>query len=102
MKSIADELITRGWTQRTFEDDLTGAVCLRGAVRCAIWGLPRYDHRTVAGGHLDTEARALATIGRITSHPGIVSIWNDEPGRTFDEVLRVAKQADEILAAAEQ
>lgn len=87
---IADELITRGWTQRT-EEDAAGRVCLRGAASYACfgdsdhaWGLP---------------AAVLDALYWVCGDDNGVASWNDEQDRTFDEVLRAAKQADEILDA---
>lgn len=88
--SIADELITRGWCQGAYED-VDGRVCLRAAAYKAyasgetIMALPESVNRVLA--ELVNDKDSVL--------PGLS--FNDAPGRTFDEVLRVAKIADEIL-----
>jgi hypothetical protein len=93
---IADELITRGWTQEALEDE-KGRVCLAGAIECHTLG------RIVLGewpkGMDDRFQRAAHVVREIIRDVSITD-WNDTVGRTFDEVLRVATQADEILGAS--
>lgn len=80
--SIANELITRGWTQgRLYGHD--GSACLVGALNSAC-----RDNEDFAAAWAFLESRV-----------GIIANWNDDPCRTFDEVLRVAKEADEFLDA---
>ncbi len=88
MSGIAHELITRGWTQLIREDD-RGRVCIAGAASYATLGDP-------LGSCLESKefADAWRALTKVVECP---MSWNDEPGRTFDEVLRVAKLADEIL-----
>lgn len=74
---IAHELITRGWTQGTLERD--GAICLGKAAMLLDSGT----------------SVALDTLRKLTG--GDILGFNDDPRRTFDEVLRVAKEADELL-----
>lgn len=81
--SIANELITRGWVRGTYEHP-DGRICLFTAIKYATNG-DEYLMCQV-GAHI----RALIGLPHI-------SAWNDTPGRTFDEVLRVAKLADELL-----
>jgi hypothetical protein len=87
---IAHELITRGWYQGDYEGP-DGSVCLYGASWKAS-GLP-LDVWEAQG--VDTIRRAVAACGGGWIRP--VHEWNDDPSRTFDEVLRAAKIADEIL-----
>jgi hypothetical protein len=82
--SIANELITRGWTQGDYVRD-DGSVCLIGAVRCAF----AHDYRA--------RCNAALCVDRVLGQGA--EVWNDTEGRTFDEVLRVAKLVDEILGA---
>lgn len=82
--SIANELITRGWTQGAFARE-DGSVCLLGAI-------------DAAGGECEI-ANAVYEVFDRHGIPWTIGHWNDAPGRTFDEVLRVAKEADEILDA---
>lgn len=86
---IADELITRGWTQGWTEDS-EGRVCLLGA---AAYASGEYGNEV---GNLWTMPPALVEILNDLCVMRF-TVWNDAPERTFDEVLRVAKEADEIL-----
>jgi hypothetical protein len=102
--SIADELITRGWYQGDFENE-DGSVCIAGAAlhtQLSAQGVEERIDDFLNGPHYKMGVdlrmcRAIETAGGIP-HGGIAR-WNDDPERTFDEVLRVAKEADEILDA---
>ena len=87
--SIANELIVRGWHQGRSEGP-DKSVCLLGAVGCALRG-SAYMWPEVE--ELD---RLFPSLG---DHWVDISRWNDNPARTFDEVLRTARLADEILDA---
>jgi hypothetical protein len=104
MSSIAHELITRGWIQGTFAGGQGGPndpVCLQGAARCAAVGTPRlFDladgddqrHRALAYEYI-VETVLTKRLGYIEWVPS----WQDAEDRTFDEVLSVAKEADEVI-----
>lgn len=97
--SIANELITRGWHQGHYQAE-DGSICLRAAARLSVTGtLNSLDRESEVWPSYRSIALAL---GLTANHPYAplddISLWNDTPGRTFDEVLRVAKEADEILA----
>jgi hypothetical protein len=91
MGSIAHELITRGWVQTKYEDQ-HGAVCIRTAARYA----HNCHGETMPQAVEDALAIACGEDGNCL--PGLV--FNDADGRTYDEVLRAAKLADEILDAS--
>lgn len=92
--SIANELITRGWTQGTYEDT-EGRVCLGGASWVAAESWRDFSAAVTA---LFNALPADVTCGTTREWATIcIGDWNDHPARTFDEVLRVAKEADEIL-----
>lgn len=98
-RSIADELITRGWIQGA-HFNAKGSVCLRGAAIASTVGLPELSASCWSlGCDPRVEEAIVAIVNAIGSDDLGVAGWNDEPGRTFDEVLRVAKHADEILGA---
>lgn len=85
---IADELITRGWAQRTYRHP-DGSVCLEQAAACAF---NVYPYQIYENGVAKVINELLPVgVGQC------IAEWNDAPERTFDEVLRVAKEADEIL-----
>jgi hypothetical protein len=107
MSSIAHELITRGWIQGTFAGGQGGPsdpVCLQGAARCAAFGSPRlFDladederrHRALAYEYIVEEVLAKRLGERHVW--AWVPEWQDAEDRTFDEVLSVAKEADEVI-----
>lgn len=90
--SIADELITRGWYQGDYEGP-DGSVCLYGAAWKASGVESLYDWEGIVN---DPHTDALNEVVRQASNANVAE-FNDAPERTFDEVLRIAKQADEIL-----
>ncbi len=80
---IAHELITRGHNRSEFEG-LDGSVCLYGAAYCA------------ANMDLEEYTRFCNVIERcIPAEVFYVTAFNEHA--EYDEVLRVAKQADELL-----
>lgn len=83
--SIAHELITRGWSQGGGFEHPDGSVCLRGAAAYAL------------GVELGDEPNSVWCLLRDLCGGVQPTYFNDDPARTFDEVLRIAKQADEIL-----
>ena len=100
---IADELITRGWHQGDYEAR-DGSVCLYGALwkasgiqdLCEWESLPATDPMGVA--LREAVCQVLGDdLGKVKYPDNPVPEFNDAEGRTFDEVLRVAKIADEIL-----
>jgi hypothetical protein len=106
MSSIAHELITRGWIQGTFAGGQGGPndpVCLQGAARCAAIGTPRlFD---LSADEDDRRHRAMAyeyiveqvLTKRLGDRHAWVPEWQDQEDRTFDEVLSIAKEADEVI-----
>lgn len=95
---IAHELITRGWYQGDYEGP-DGSVCLAGASECSLFGECMSANRLLFGKERDQALMAAKAIAEAAGLPGVEHIapWNDDPERTFDEVLRVAKEADELL-----
>src|SRR5262249_9169767 len=93
---IADELITRGWAQGAYVVE-GGAVCLRGAAKyaaCSEWGTRQLTTEESIRG-----IRAEHALIRVVDGSCIVDVSNINDWRetTFDDVLRIAKQADELL-----
>ena len=99
---IANELITRGWHQGAIEGP-DGSVCLSGAVFAAVYGVPQLAFASQNLLRDDALTRVCqqasnvvaSLIERAGGRP--FAPWNDAPERTFDEVLRVAKETDELL-----
>lgn len=98
---IADELITRGWNQGRYESR-AGEVCIAAAACYAATGRSPAEVNCCVPDELDGKWRAacdaIASVITRRNHDSITG-WNDDPDRTFDEVLRAAKEADEILDA---
>jgi len=91
--SIADVLITRGWHQGSYQG-ADGAVCIAGAVHLACgYEIPAEDVSNRPESRIDEIVTLLVGTWSWAD-------WNDAPERTFDEVLRVAKLADELLDAS--
>jgi hypothetical protein len=103
---VAGERLRLGWTQGAFETTITvngqktRAFCLVGALRSAARAL-RADGYTLQRAHrsvwesLDPEAKARlhrpATPGMHNTHC-LLSAWNEEPGRTKDEVIALVER----------
>lgn len=91
--SIANELITRGWNRGELRGD-DGSVCLVGAVYEATGD----DTRVLLRQYLSAVYDAIGCRrGSDVLLAPVIAAWNDIPGRTFDQVLRIAKEADETL-----
>ena len=73
---VADYIREHGWCQRQLHDGSKS--CIVGAMFRSIGGWPFYQER-----------------GRLERHTGtkILSLWNDAPGRTAEEVLQVLEDA---------
>jgi hypothetical protein len=94
---LADILITRGWAQGAWVDR-DGAVCLDGAAMVYACGYSDVLGAAMTDAEYEQWDRARRAIAAATGD-GVI-LWNDAPGRTFAEVLRAAKEADEILDAS--
>lgn len=85
LDAAADILITDGWCQGQYSDE-QGRVCALGAIGKAIIG-NAYGHLT---SDATAEARYQAAIGAVAAYraDSVYGIpeWNDEPGRTEDDV----------------
>jgi len=98
MESIADVLITKGWHQGSIENPVTGAPCIMGAAEIAVCGEIMHSRYELQPTDLRYRQLRAATIAleNAAGDPRL-AYWNDLPERTFDEVLRVAKEADAAL-----
>lgn len=93
MSEVKDALLrtaaileTKGWTQRVYESE-EGKYCLIGALEQATGGLQRTPLFDKARG-------ALLNV----LHEGIIT-FNDEPGRTAEEVISVVREVAEGVPA---
>lgn len=101
--SLAEQLITRGWTQGESIDG-EGHVCLNGALLAELGvadiEVGTLDYLRAVGDANDSFLAGTKVlnhlVARIWGHPDFVG-YNDTDDRTFDEVLLIAKQFDEVV-----
>jgi hypothetical protein len=82
----ARRLIKRGWCQRDYKN--RDRVCLHRALTEAALLAPNYSEALQAA-----FSRVLAVIPPNPVSRYIIQDWNDEPGRTQEEVLAVLDRA---------
>lgn len=82
-----DVLAERGWTQGTAEA-ADGSVCLDGALCVASTGSP---HR----GTVEGDAGASRALSAVAGERGYVA-FNDDPERTYEDVMLALKRAEEL------
>jgi hypothetical protein len=99
----ACELVAHGWCQRTEAEDADGAGVPPWSERARSWSLLG---ALVAAVDLPAEPgpitlrplrRALAALAEIIDEP-LLAEWNDQPGRTQDEVVRTLAAARSLCA----
>ena len=76
-RRAAEVLTERGWCQDDTEDE-SGRLCAIGAIRVA-------DGSPADGG--DDQDRDDELLRPLHHHVGLISAWNDTPGRTVAEVV---------------
>lgn len=100
-----DVIREHGWTQRTLGDE-AGAVCLIGALNVVVWGVPdltdgggSYGFRRRLGdsGYQARWELFEAAQGKVVEVLGtwFIPDWNDDPGRTVEEVIQALQTAGE-------
>jgi hypothetical protein len=97
----ARKLIAQGWTQGAFYDDEDGrgCYCLAGAVGAANAGPVRLAKGRVKVifysriESIQSLSDCLGGKGRGHDAVGLVTEWNDTPGRTQEDVLALIDQA---------
>lgn len=90
LSKARDVLAERGWHQGDYEG-AEGSVCLYGALAAAV-GVAPADLGTST-----TVVAAAAILPRTRAMDGgLVSIWNDAPERTYEDVVLALKQAEEL------
>lgn len=84
-------LLTRGWTQGTFENPLTGEVCAHGAILRAIH-------------HGAEQHAACVLLEQALDEPWWMSVpvWNDRRGRQPEHVLALFDRAIALAEAHER
>lgn len=73
-----------------------GSVCLAGALRVARWGSDEFQKHQLPHGLRPFIAAAIDPDFK----PGWIRNWNDQPERTFSEVIDVLDRAEKIAEAA--
>lgn len=89
LRAAADLLDREGWTQERFYDYDTGCRCVAGALRESV----------PDGGRWAYTVEALARHVGVPPFPTSIYDWNDDSGRTADEVIAALRAAAD---AAEQ
>ena len=87
LEHMKENLFERGWCQGQLELE-TGEVCLSGAL-ATLTNYEEYYALFALSTALDSIHKAIGG----ASIPG----WNDEPGRTFNEVIEVIDKAAIII-----
>jgi hypothetical protein len=93
LRAAAEVLERDGWTQGVYHDLESGCRCAQGALD-SIYGA----HEAEGSYDQAVEEAANDHLAAVIGTPRIIS-WNDEPGRTADEViaaLRAAADAAEV------
>lgn len=84
-------LFEHGWTKGRFHND-AGEVCVRGALAFA-----RGEEKIFLHTPYDREEHYIVkACPRIVGSHGWISMWNDHPDRTFDEVIEVLEKAKKL------
>lgn len=92
----AQVLETRGWCQKQYVDK-RGCCCMSGAMQFAMG----FDPRTDDMWRSDMSRIWLEAIAAVESQMGAMDTvirWNDQQGRTVEEVLSVLEKAAEAAA----
>ena len=90
-------LLTRGWHQGGLIDELTGAVCVLGALSCAVFGdADGPPQQPTSNDIVDYVLAALAMqdasgVDDIDCHQ--LAKWNDHPSRTPEDILDMLDRA---------
>jgi hypothetical protein len=85
--AAADYLDTHGFCQGQKYDRATGSVCIVGALSAVIGGNPRFDA-------LFESYRGYPALDLLVYYLGKTpATWNDERGRTKDEVVQAMREA---------
>lgn len=88
LRAAADVLERDGWTQGEYEQP-DGCKCISGALRSVCGGIDTTD----TDRYLSAWYALRPVIGR-----GAIN-WNDEPGRTADEVIAALRTAADAAEA---
>lgn len=114
LREAADYIHAHGWTQGTYADKQTGAVCALGAINRVTdrtsFGADQATYETMGlgatfGGVRYALRKYLGDMPRRTADTGInIAYWNDQPERTQEQVEQAfrdaAKRVDDAEAAA--
>ena len=106
-RGLADVLLTHGWTQGDEFDVATKEVCLIGAASVLVFGEEYYTSNNswdmgyerwlmLSRPKYEKVIQILADVV-LQRRDLCITDFNDDPDMEFDEILRVAKEADELL-----
>ncbi len=91
-------LLKKGWTQEWFARDADGVNCDENSKQATCWCITGALCRVDGGGVVFQ--RITEELERSAKVPNIV-MWNDAPGRTQDEVLKLFDRTIRRLRAQE-
>lgn len=92
-------LVARGLARGMFEDPVTGAVCLVGALRIGSGRLADGGPAFGAGGYLEAK-QAIREVLRVQNQSAMLTAWSD--ARQLPEVLVVLDEAIASAAAGDE
>ena len=95
LRAAAEVLERGGWTQGRYYRPETGCRCAIGAIVAVLGG-----HDTEFTIPDEAQPRWRAVEGALEAHLNhFIDIWNDEPGRTADEVIAALRAAADAAEA---
>lgn len=99
LKAAKAVLLDRGWFQGDFVNDVTGEVCIVGAMNIVEDGTPRCDDDALYAESVASQIlHCLVFLDRCDD----IGEWNDMHGRTPEEVLALFDRAIAIAESKER
>jgi hypothetical protein len=102
LDTAGDELERRGWCQGVDGDDGSDPdgcrVCLDGALYAATTGSPFPDPADFHTGNVGLRCEARQVLREVIGlpFPEPLTSWNDQPGRTAEQVIAAVRQAARV------
>lgn len=106
LSGAADYIDKHGWVQGQMQDT-KGRCCAVGAIAVAasevseenVWAIRSDAENRLARTLVDEETLSIA--GDVLGRFDLIVRWNDESGRTKDEVVQALRQAAEVVVEDE-
>ena len=99
LSKARDVLAERGWHQGDFATAPDGAVCAVGACSVAAYGMPTMIAETFGDPDGETLLRLIRDVicdSQYADPMSTIAQWNDDPSRTYEDVVLALKQAEEL------